>query len=171
MNNELTVQSILSLFETDKAQRLDFARRVLENVTEYGADPIRVNIQLKAMAEIIDTLTNDSDKNKNREIAKEFKKALLEAAEKNGKNFQMYNATMSVMEAGVRYDYTMCSDPQLNELLYEQERIDAQVKDRQEFLKRLPSGGMEIFDKDSGEVIYIYPPAKSSTTTLKTTLK
>jgi hypothetical protein len=45
------------------------------------------------------------------------------------------------------------------------------VKDREDFLKTLPIDGQPIVDEDSGEVIRIYRPIKSSTTTVAISLK
>ena len=47
------------------------------------------------------------------------------------------------------------------------EALKADIKEREEMLKKLPSTGMA--DPDTGEVLF--PPARSSKTTIKTTFK
>ena len=76
---------------------------------------------------------------------------------------------IEMIEAGVKYDFTKCDDEILNELLKSQEEIDNLVKERKDFLKKVPAGGMNIISIHK-EVRMIYPPSKSSVSTFKTTL-
>jgi hypothetical protein len=47
--------------------------------------------------------------------------------------------------------------------------LDEQIKDREKFLKSIPTEGIEIVDMD-GVVKRVYPPSKSSTSSVKTTI-
>jgi hypothetical protein len=51
-----------------------------------------------------------------------------------------------------------------------QELLDNEVKERQAFLKALPITGIDIIDFN-GEVLKVFPPSKSSITSVTVTLK
>jgi len=88
---------------------------------------------------------------------------------KYGKTYTTPTGTkIELAEVGVKYDFSNCGDVILLKLLKEQESLENAIKDRKEFLKRMPESGMEILFED--EVIKVYPPSKSSTSSLKTTI-
>jgi len=159
MQTELTTTSILSLFDTTKSQRQTFVTDVLEKIENGEVNPIKVHAQLKKIEDIFKQLTGNDT----------YKKYLLDDVEKNGKKFEAFNAEFSVKEAGVKYDYSQCNDRELNSLMAAQETLDETVKNRQTFLKTVPVQGLEIRDGD--ELVTIYPPSKSSSTTVNVILK
>ena len=172
MSNELTTTNILSLFETTKEQRKTFAEDIVQRLRNEEVDPLKIHTQIKAMEEIINSLTNRTEKtNKNFLLAIDYQKILLDAAEKNGKKFQMFNAEFSVKEVGTAYDWSKCEDIELNSLLLEQDAIKEKIKSKQDFLKTVPISGLSILIESTGEMITVYPPAKSSTTSVSVTLK
>jgi len=170
--DHLSTTSILALFETDKAQRISFAQDIINRIENGEIEPLKVHLQLKMMENIIEILTDRNEKtNKSWELAKKYHKLLLEVAEKNPKKFDMFNASFETKETGVKYDYSLCGDPVITELLAKQKRIDEQVKERQAFLKTLPAKGMTVVIEETGEAVDFFPPAKSSTTSLTVSLK
>ena len=76
---------------------------------------------------------------------------------------------LELAEVGVKYDYVFCEDDTYNELIVKQMALDEQIKERQKFLKTIPVEGLEIVTQD-GEMKRIYPPSKSSTSSVKTTI-
>ena len=157
---EITTQGILSLFETTKAERSTFTINVMERIEEGTADPIRVHLQLKAMEEIVKALNTNE----------RYKELLLDAAEKNGRKFMAFNAEFQVKEMGQRYDFTYCGDDELLEMYTAQDRIKYLIKEREEFLKKVPVAGMQKVT-ETGEVVTLFPPSKTSTTTVAVSLK
>jgi hypothetical protein len=165
--------SILSLFETNKQQRASFVEAVFEQLHEGAIDPLKIHLQIKAMEDIINSLTN-ADEKKNKEfglLAKFYKKTLLEAAEKYGKKFQLHNAEFSIKEVGTKYDFSQCGDTVHQNLAKEAEAINLKLKAREDYLKVIPTEGVVVTDEESGETIKIYPPSKSSTTSVAVSLK
>lgn len=154
----LTISN-LSLFETTKAQRQDFVQSVVNNLLEGNADPLKVHLQVKCMEDIIKQLTS----------SKEYKEICITEAFKFGKTFEHHNAKFEIKEMGVKYDYSNCGDPVMNELQEKKGNIDLEIKYRETLLKGLPFEGMEIIVDD--EVVRIYPPTKTSTTTVIVNLK
>jgi hypothetical protein len=149
----------LGLFETDKEQRKEFVNQVIEGLNEGSVDPLKVHLQVKCMEDIIKQLTS----------SKEYKEICLTEAVKFGRNFEHHNAKFEIKEMGVKYDYSNCNDPILKHHELELSIAEEAVKARQAILKALPSEGMEILIED--ELVRIYPPSKTSTTTVTVNLK
>lgn len=170
---ELSAPSIVALFDTTKAERITFAEAIVNTLEEGIVDPLKVHLQLKCMEGIIDMLTNtDPKKNPAHAVAVRYKALILEAAERQGgKSFEFHQGKFEIKEVGTKYDWASSQDPEIIELLAEQKAIDAKVKSRQDFLKNLPEGGMTAVNEGSGEVVTLYRPAKSSSTSVAVTLK
>ncbi len=162
MNNELTTTSILSLFETTKDQRESFVSDVISKINDGFIDPLKIHLQVKCMEDIVKQINAD----------KVYKDAVLTASGAMGqKSFQFHNAKFEIKEVGVKYDFTQCADPVLSRLHQQQAETDNAVKDRETMLKTISQSGMVITDDETGETVTIYPPAKSSTTSVAVTLK
>jgi len=159
--SELTTTSILSLFDTTKAQRQSFCADIVSRLENGEADPLKIHLQIKSAEDLIKQL-NDN---------RFYKEYLLEAATKNGKSFEFGNAKFDIKEVGVKYDFVNCGDPILIELQAKLDELTKQVKDRQTFLKTVPYEGMTIIIEETGEAVTLYPPSKSSTTSVSVTLK
>lgn len=160
MTQELTTTSILSLFDTTKEQRHDFTLRVIDAMEAATVDPLRVHLQVKCMEDIIKLLNSNTI----------YKKSVLEAAELcSNKNFP--NAKIEIKEAGTKYDFSQSNDS-VRDML-EQQLLSATnaLKERENFLKTVPAKGLIITDEQTGETFTVYPPSKSSTTTVFVTLK
>jgi hypothetical protein len=98
-----------------------------------------------------------------------FKEYVREETSKYPKGFVSNSgAKIECIEGGVKYNYSMCNDSVLNELLKDQEYLKIKIEERQKFLKNLPLEGIEIRNED--ELIKIFPPSKQSTSTFKVTL-
>ena len=148
----------LSLFETTKAYRQDFAQCVVNGLKDGLSDPLKVHLQVKCMEDLIKQITSHP----------EDKDLTLDEAAKYGKSFEMHNAKFEVKEMGVKYDYSNCGDPIYNRLAEELAELEKKVKDRQAFLKAVQPG-TELLIED--EVIVLYPPIKTSTTSITVNLK
>lgn len=158
--NDLTTTSILALFETNKEQRQSFALDLVSKIENGEVDPLKIHLQVKAMEDIIKLLNDNTI----------YKKAILDGAEKFGqKSFQFMNSKVEIKEVGVKYDFSQCGDPVYQQ--YEQfaESTKASLKERADFLKTVPAKGMEL--KIDDELVTVYPPSKSSTTSIAVTLK
>ena len=107
-------------------------------------------------------------------VFEKIKPILIESAivevEHYEKNPVIKVAEYSIIEAGVKYDYSVCNDAKWNDLSREVESIKEKLKEREAFLKSIKEK-IEIIDTESGELNIIYPCIKSSTTTLKVTFK
>lgn len=167
---QLTSQNILSLFETNKEQRKSFVTDLIERIQDESADPLKVHLQIKAMEDIITQLTStDEKKNKNLASALTYKAHLLAAAEKYGQKFDLHNASFKISEVGTKYDFSNTGDTELAELYLIVEETKLKIKAKEDFLKTVPLSGLDIRIGD--ELVTVYPPAKTSTTSVSVTLK
>lgn len=156
MNQELQT---LSLFDLNKEQRSELVQTTIERIANGELSPLKAHLQVKAMEDIIDQITKD----------KTYKDMLLDEAAKYGKSFEFGNGKFSTKETGVRYAYDQCNDPILAELYAANDELLEKIKARQKFLQTVPTEGMDIRVGD--ELVTVYPPAKSSTTSVTVTLK
>ena len=140
--NELTTTGILSLLDTTKSERASFVADLIDKLKDGLADPIKVHLQVKKME---DLLTQIKEHN-------EYRDLVMDEAVKFGKKFEMYGAAFEIKNGAGKYDYS--TDAEIVEL-------QKKIKDRQEFLKRIPAKGLEIVDKETGEIITLHKPNKT----------
>lgn len=160
--NDLTTTSILALFQTTKLQRESFCNDIIARLDNGEVDPLVIHLQAKCMEDLIKMLTSNSN----------YKSAVLDASQRQGeKTFQFHNAKFEIKEVGVKYDYSQCADPVYQRYEQKAESAAIDLKKRADFLKTVPEKGMIITDEETGETTTVYPPAKSSTTSVAVTLK
>lgn len=149
--------SVINALPSNKEEVSDFFERVKSNVLANGDNPFKFAVQLKALEVLIDRLRKDN----------EIQDWIIEEANKEGKGFEFLGNKIEVKEAGVKYDYSVCGDDEWNRLASELVAIGEEKKEREKFLKVLPIGG--VADPETGNMIY--PPMKTSSTSLFVTLK
>lgn len=160
----LTTSSILALFETNKDQRKSFVNDVLQRLNDGQLNPLEVHLQVKAMEDIIKQLTADKD----------YKNFLDDAARNQSegqRSFVFHNAEFTKTEVGTKYDYEVCQDTVWEMLNSQINGLVEQRKQREKFLQTVPVKGLVVTDELSGETVKIYPPSKSSTSTIAVKLK
>ena len=157
-NKQMELQQI---FETTKEQRVEFTHQLIERLNNGELDPLKTHLQVKALEDMLETLKNSKD----------YKDAVLNAAVQNGKEFEYMSAKFNVREVGVKYDYTKCESPAYEEIMADYNDAAKQKKDMEDFLKKVPHSGLDIINGVTGEVTRVYPPAKSSTTSVAVSLK
>jgi len=95
---------------------------------------------------------------------------LREEVSKYGKLHTTSSGTkMELAEVGTKYDYQTCNDSELVKLNDQLLSIENAIKERQTFLKTLPISGMDVI-MEGGEVCRLYPPIKTSTSSVKCTI-
>ncbi len=149
------------IFETTKEQRTEFTYQLIQRLNAGELDPLKTHLQVKALEDMLETLKANKD----------YKDAVLQAAVLNGKDFEYMSAKFNIREVGVKYDYSKCESPQYEEIMNEYNSAAKAKKDMEEFLKKVPHQGLDIINGVTGEVTKVYPPAKSSTTSVAVSLK
>lgn len=159
MDNQISAVGVLSLLETTKEQRESFVRSIVSALDEGTADPLKVHLQVKNTEDLIKQITSDE----------KYREFLLNETGKYGKTFERFNAKFQVKETGTRYDYSVCGDSEIVQLQEEANKLAEKIKARQKFLQSLPPSGVEVLQGD--ELVTLYPPVKTSTTSVTVTLK
>jgi len=144
-----------------KADRESWVSSIVSEIDNGEINPLSIHTQVKCLEDMLKELTAHPA----------YKSAVLDEAGKYGKAFELYNAKFSIREVGVKYDYSQCGDIILNELTEQLDALSEKVKARQKFLQLVPAEGIDIVSDQTGEVSKIYPPSKSSTTSITVTLK
>lgn len=133
---------------------------IIDSVLSGYVNPLDLPVKKKCIEQALDAALKNTG----------VQSAIIEEINKHGKSASHLGAKLEVMEAGVRYDYSNCNDSELMRLEADLLAATNAVKLRQQFLKSLPAEGQTIVSQLTGEVETIYPPTKSSTTTIKTTM-
>ena len=157
MNQLTPTQIVTELFQTSKAEREQFVAGIVESIEEGQVSPLKIHLQIKAMEDIIEQLKSNTA----------YRNYLLSEAEKHGKKFEYMNAEIAIREVGTKYDYSNSADEHLYELMEQKSALDTAIKNRQRMLKSLPIEGLA--DPVNGNMLY--PPVKSSTTSVVVSLK
>lgn len=135
----------------------ELANRAIMAVVDGNVDPITAHINISRMEAAIKAFKENE----------QVRNITLNELAKYGKSYQFGDCRLEEVEAAVKYDYAHCGDNKLMDMYSTLDAIKSDIKERETMLRALPISGLA--DPESGEVIY--PPSRSSKTTLKTTFK
>jgi hypothetical protein len=158
---QLQTAENMAAFAVSKANREELAIQIVEAMDAGDLNPLDIHYQVKAMEDFIKVLTGNT----------RYKDYVLTEGMKHGKSFEFNGSKMEIKETGVKYDYSKCGDQEWSAIEVEINRRKELQKEREKFLKSVPAEGIEIVSNETGEVIKVYPPSKSSTTSIAVTLK
>lgn len=134
------------------------ANDAVEKILENG-NPLHVAENLSAIQEFIEAIKKD----------KRYVDYVREELNKEkGKHTTSNGTKIEAAEVGTKYFFDKCNDPIHAELSDSVDKAKDALKVREDFLKVVPKEGMEILHGD--ELIRIFPPYKTSTSSFKTTL-
>jgi hypothetical protein len=151
-------QSILFNGPASKSQAQTFAQEIIEQVESGSLDALEVHIRCKAL---MVALT---------QVIESIESTTLAEAEKHGKSFDFKSARIEVKELGSKWHFDKSNDSKYFSIKSNIEKLDIERKDRETFLKSLKQK-TSILDEETGEVIEIFPPYKTSKTGITVTLK
>lgn len=135
----------------------DLKQQAKELFLNGEIDPIKGWINMSRFSQAVEELKKDDD----------IKDFVLTELAKYGPETTFGDCILQQIEAGVKYDYSVCNDSTIEELHRQQKVIMEKIKEREKMLKTMPASGLA--DPETGEIIY--PPVKTSKTTIKTTFK
>ena len=139
----------------------DTAQECRRMIIEGEVDPLTVYINLRRMAKIAEKISED----------KAVKEAVLAAISQYPRSeVEFSDCIAKEKESSIKYDYSECGDSRLNELYRIHDDIKAEIKSRETFLRNLP-GRTDILDDETGEVLSVIPPTRTSKTTIEVTFK
>lgn len=147
-------QGILLLNTKSAAEMAEMA---VSAVVNGDIDPIKAHINVSRMEAAIKLYKDNED----------VRRITLDELAKYGKTATFGDCKLEEAETSIRYDFTACGDSKLAELYDRMNQLKAEIKGREDMLKHLQQQGAA--DPDTGEIMY--PPVKSSKTSIKTTFK
>lgn len=95
--------------------------------------------------------------------------AVRDEVAKYGKSKETETMKIELAEVGTKYNFDLCGDPLIKELNFKLDLLESEIYERKEFLKKIPQSGIETIVDD--EVVKLFPPVKTSTSSYKTTIK
>lgn len=143
-----------------KADQCRWAADLARPLMEGEVDPLEFITKLKGLQAAL------SEVEKNKEV----RDLVLQEISKHGKEASWHGARLVPREVGVKYDYSRCNDPIYARLLDEKAALDAQLKERESFLKSVPAG-TTFLDPETGEVYELYPAVRMATESYAVTFK
>lgn len=108
-------------------------------------------------------------------VKEKMMKAAVDLVEKYPeKDVELHGVTFKKIEAGTKYDYSNCNYSKMKMILEAETKLKEEKKKTEDFLKAI-DGSMiiEDVDVDTAEVINVtvYPPVKTSTTSVQVMIK
>lgn len=156
---EISVPQIFTQTAPTKTVIEAGAKAIVKAVIDDGeADPLKVATAMKAIETAMKI------------IKAGIEEAMVDEAEKEGqKTFERNGHQYQIRASATRYDYTLCGDPSLKKMESDMADLSANIKNRQTFLRGITE--MEVIaDQESGEMVEVYPPSRSSKTVVAITL-
>lgn len=164
-------ETVKSFSDITKSSLKDVVVGLKYQVDEGKLDHIELLKALTMMKKVGEALTSTAKDNKFKEIAKEYISDTYDSVRKLGLDNELLGARFECSETGVKYDFEVCGDSEWEELNTKVIQYKEMLSEREKFLKTIPKDGLDILNEESGEVSKIFPPSKSSTSTVKVTLK
>ena len=145
---------------TTKIAQQQLADLLVSQVTEGDISPVEAVVKAKALVSVLDTFIKDKSVTE---------QVIIETGKYGKGEYPSWgSAKVEVRETGVKYDFSNCNDSIWDDLNSQIEKIKAQMKERENFLRVITKPKTEL-DPDTGEVFTINPPARSSTTSYAVT--
>jgi len=146
--------------ELSKTQIKVIAEQTAQDIIDNGKDVIQIADTIAKLELFIKEL----------KASPEYMDYLITEVSKFGKGTTTSTGTkLELAEVGTKYDFSQCNDPELKRMEDEFAVWEQNIKDRKEFLKALTPKGVNIID-ETGEIITLYPPSKSSKSSVKCTI-
>jgi hypothetical protein len=156
-NNLQTIDE--AVYGLDITKVNDAIQHLTKGVEEGLINPLELLTKIRATEKVLNgVLANIKDQ-------------IVTEALKYGKEPIIVNGVeMKIQEAGVKYDYSKCNHPEYNILVNQKNHISDKMRDIEAILKANKTS-WEHVDTMTGETFTIYPPIKTSTTTVITKIK
>jgi len=130
--------------------------KLKEELLSGKEDPLKLEVQLKSMEELIKKLRSDE----------EIKEQMINEGMKYPDNsFQLYGAKFTKTTVGVKYDFKACQDSEWNQLKIKFDNAKKELKEKEDFLKTLKK---DVVNPNTGELIS--PPIKTGKESLSVKL-
>lgn len=150
---------VVKQFATTQTQVDVMSDQIIQSVKEGEASALDIQVALKAFEKV------------SKRVLSEIENEILNEAERYPeKTFDYLGNKLTKTEVGVKYDYSICADPIHDRLDAAFNKAKADLDERRKFLQSLKSP-LKTIDEETGEMIEIKPPLKTSTSTVTVSIK
>ena len=151
-----TAVSTLSVFPNTKEQVSLFANKLRTELENGEVNPLEIITMQKAIEKVFDAV---------KPTLSELARA---EAEKHGKSFDFKGAKIECVEVGTKYDFSECGHLDYSDLCDKINQLTEMKKNYETMIKtyKEPQNLISL----NGDVMTVYPPKKTSTSSIKVTL-
>ena len=136
--------------------------RLIQYIIEGEIDPLRAVAKIKFLSEALSTALKDD----------RVKDAVLREIDKNGgKEATELGVKFCQKEIGTSYDFTVCGDPEYDQLASEMEDLKTRMKEREKFLLGIPAEGLPMVDQETGDCYKVIRPLRRASLGYSVTFK
>jgi hypothetical protein len=161
MEQTITILPTIDISTLQPAGAIQLADGIINAVLSGSVNPLDLPVKKKTIEQALEMAMKNPT----------VMDCIQEEVRRHGKFATHLGAKIELAEVGTKYHYDVCGDPVMSELLQEQAAINLRIKARETFLKALPPSGEVITIQATGETVHVYPPNKTSTTSIKTTMQ
>lgn len=137
----------------------EIASKAVKQLLSGEIDPIAAYRNVAKMKKAIEIFEKD----------KQARECIMNAFDKYGeKRHDFDDCIMERCETGVKYDFSECGDTEYLDMVEWRKALDEKIKEREKWLKTIPEK-TTLLHTETGEVMDVRPPHKTSTTWLKVT--
>jgi hypothetical protein len=145
--------------EISKAEIQVYADSLKQKLNDGEINPLLLQQHFKAIEKLQEAIKDDLRKH-----------SISEAERYPGKEFMSYGAVFTKGEYGTKYDYEGTGDPVWMRLKFEADAAKNELSAREAFLKGLKKAE-DVVDTETGEVVKVTPPVKTSITAIACSIK
>ena len=145
---------IKSLTDATKSELNDLASILLELSEGRELDLYIFGKKIEYLSKVIQEVTHEY--------------SLSEAEKMKGES--IYNSKVEVKDVGVKYDYSKCNYAPYDTLLSNKKELETEIKGVEALLKSI-NKPTTIVDEETGDVMNVSPPLRTSKTSIVLTIK
>lgn len=153
-----TAFGVIRLLPDSKEQIKTFSQQLIKAVHEGEVNALQLKAMFKILEKVIEKVDEGTKENQ-----------LRAAGLYSEKQFSAYGCDIEKVEVAVKYDYSVCGDKAWEMFSVAEKTAADSRKQREVFLKSMKDP-ISILDEETGEVITVRPPVKTSKDGLKFTV-
>lgn len=135
---------------------------LIQSIVEGEIDPLQAVAKIRFLSDALNTALKDD----------RVKDAVLSEIDKNGgKEATSYGVKFTQKEMGVSYDYSVCGDPEYDQIALEMEALKAKMKEREKYLLGIPMEGIPMVNQETGECYKLIRPLRRASLGYSVTFK
>ena len=154
-----TAMAVINYNPTTKEQIDTFTDKLVGEVSNGSASALEVHLKLTALEKCFKSV-------KDRINSMTMDEVNLHPE----KTFELFGNKIEKAELGVKYDFSNCGDPVLSELDSQIKDLTRLKKEREDMIKHI-HGSLHVTVEETGEMVEIFAPLKTSTSGIKVFLK